>query len=105
MSGRFWSGALTIFLVAVLGTLTALAYSSLPDPSWIRGMYDAADSDDVVVSLTSAFASVAPLVVSDLRPILVVIRIHEPKESPAPVVLVSAACPRSPPFGRFALAA
>lgn len=41
-----------VLLLAIAG-LTALAYASPPDPSWIRGIYDDGDFDDVVVLLTS----------------------------------------------------
>ena len=40
-----------LFLVLVL--LTPIAYASPPDPSWIHGLYDGGDFDDVVVVVTS----------------------------------------------------
>ena len=44
--------------VVLLGTvlaalLTPLAYASPPDPSWIMGIYDDADYDDVVWFITA----------------------------------------------------
>ena len=45
--------------VGVLGTLCAtlalvpLAHASPPDPVWIAGIYDAGDSDDVILAATS----------------------------------------------------
>ena len=59
-----------IFAVAVailLAGLTPLAYASPPDPSWVRGIYDDADYDDVVVLITSAAAVAAPVLVVDIR--------------------------------------
>jgi hypothetical protein len=44
--------ALLCSSVAVL----PLAYGGPPDPSWIRGLYDGSDFDDVVVLLTSGCA-------------------------------------------------
>ena len=39
-------------LAIILLSLTALAYASPPDPSWVPGVYDGVDYDDVVVMLT-----------------------------------------------------
>lgn len=47
----FWLVAL---LVMGAVTLTALAYASPPDPSWVQGVYDGDDADDVVACLVSA---------------------------------------------------
>lgn len=44
---------LVLILVASLATLAPLAYSSPPDPSWIPGVYDDDDFDNVVITLTS----------------------------------------------------
>ncbi len=41
--------ALALLLLLGLSGLTPLAYASPPDPSWVRGIYDDADYDDVVV--------------------------------------------------------
>jgi hypothetical protein len=60
--------ALVLLLLLLVSGLTSLAYASPPDPSWIRGIYDGADYDDVVVMITSAAAATAPLLVVDLRP-------------------------------------
>ena len=39
--------------------LPALAYASPPDPSWLAGIYDDADYDDVVVLVMSATGTIA----------------------------------------------
>jgi hypothetical protein len=53
--------ALLIALMAgLLAGLSSLAYASPPDPSWIAGIYDDADFDDVVGLVTSATAVVGP---------------------------------------------
>src|SRR6185369_10111014 len=48
--------ALIAFLAAVLATISSLAYASPADPTWIPGVYDDADFDDVVGLVTSAEA-------------------------------------------------
>lgn len=59
-----------LFGVALLSTvlmgLTPLAYASLPDQTWLSGIYDNADYDDVILALTSTVGaadgvSVAPV--------------------------------------------
>jgi len=40
-------------LLVVLVALVPLAGASPPDPLWIGGIYGAADSDDVVLAVTS----------------------------------------------------
>jgi hypothetical protein len=59
--------ALSLLLLLGLSGLTPLAYASPPDPSWVRGIYDDADYDDVVVLITSAAAVTAPVLVVDIR--------------------------------------
>ena len=41
-------------LLLLSAVLTPMAYASPPDPSWIRGIYDDGDFDNVVVLITSA---------------------------------------------------
>jgi hypothetical protein len=53
--------ALLALIVLATGlALPALAHASPPDPSWIPGVYDDADFDDVVVRVTSGTGSAAP---------------------------------------------
>jgi hypothetical protein len=84
-------------VLLVLATLPSLAYASPPDPSWIPGLYDDADYDDVVVLLTSGTASVGPGPLSDLRPMVSPVR-HVPAlpgkmEDNAPVSIVRLRAP------------
>src|SRR5882724_3938000 len=51
---------LIVLILAVLTVISSLAYASPPDPSWISGIYDDADFDDVVGLVTSATALVGP---------------------------------------------
>jgi hypothetical protein len=53
--------ALLALIVLATGlALPALAHASPPDPSWIPGVYDDADFDDVVMRVTSGTGSVGP---------------------------------------------
>jgi len=56
-------GCALALLVLLLG-LAPLAHANPPDPTWIGGIYDDADYDDVVVTVTSAVG-----VVDEERPI------------------------------------
>src|SRR5262245_66663204 len=61
---------LLLLLWAVPALLPLLAYAIPTDPSWIPGIYDDGDYDDIVALVTSSTANVAPLLIADLRPIL-----------------------------------
>ena len=65
---RFSAGIQPILLL-VVAVLTPLAYGSPPDPSWIRGVYDGADYDDVVILVTSAVGVVSSCLLAELRPV------------------------------------
>jgi hypothetical protein len=80
--------------------LPTLAYASPPDPTWIPGIYDDADHDDVVTLATSATGDVAPALPSDVgaSPPLVgrVPRFVQPEpRRPAPSAVHSRAPPAS----------
>jgi hypothetical protein len=62
--------ALVLLLVGCLFSSTPLAYASPPDPIWIEGIYDAADGDDVIVSICGAGWSVALDPLACLAPLL-----------------------------------
>src|SRR2546426_12786784 len=70
MKLRAW---LLLLLVDVLVSVTALAYTSPPDPSWIGGIYDGGDFDDVVVFIVSTAALGEPVVSANARPAAIVI--------------------------------
>ena len=55
-------------LVSVMVVLTPIAWASPIDPSWIGGMYDDRDFDDVVSYLTSGTLAVPVLPTADLSP-------------------------------------
>ena len=53
-------GGLIILILAALAMTSSLGYASPPDPSWIPGIYDDADFDDVVGLATSETSLVGP---------------------------------------------
>jgi len=94
MLGRFsrLSVALLPALLLALILLTPLAYESPPDPSWVSGIYDGADYDDVVILITSAVGAVSSYLLTELRPL------HPPATRIAPLVPVAAFAPPSESF-------
>ena len=60
-------GCLIFLISAVLATIPTLAHASPPDPTWVPGIYDDADFDDVVGLVTSAKALVEPMDAAVLR--------------------------------------
>jgi len=85
-----------LFAIALCILLNPLAAASPPDPTWIRGLYDAADFDDVVIQIgllasacdTCTAPSLAvdslvyPLTLPGRRPL--VCRSRPPKQGRAP---------------------
>lgn len=75
---RPWRPALVLIVLGSLLAVLPLAHASPPDSSWIDGIYDDADYDDVValaVSVGSTLDS-APLIV--LSPIPIVLGLVHP---------------------------
>lgn len=85
-------------LLLLLSGLPALAYASPPDPSWVGGIYDGADYDDVIDAITSTTASPSPLFGADLRPILALVDAAPPTAEDAVLALPwSSLQSRAPP--------
>jgi len=55
-------------LLPILVALVPLADASPPDPSWLAGIYDAADFDEVVVAVISAAGTVSSIVLPSPNP-------------------------------------
>jgi hypothetical protein len=53
---RRWRRCLVLVLLVCCGTLPLLAQASPPDPTWLPGIYDDADYDDVIGLLTDTAA-------------------------------------------------
>ena len=54
--------AVLLLIVPVLILLPTIAFASPPDPSWIAGIYDGADGDDIVMLVYETAAADAPTV-------------------------------------------
>jgi hypothetical protein len=73
--------ALGLLLLACLISEIPLAYASPPDPTWTEGIYDDADGDDVVISLSWAAWIVELTPLSSLSPLIVAVPVA-PSGSP-----------------------
>lgn len=51
---------MALLILAAQSLLPALAHAGPPDPSWIPGIYDDADRDDLVLLVSSGAGSVTP---------------------------------------------
>jgi hypothetical protein len=90
--------ALALLLLLLVGGLTSLAYASPPDPAWIRGIYDDADYDDVIVMITSAASATAPVLLVNLRQIAPFVGPATQFENdPVPTCSLSSLQSRAPP--------
>jgi len=98
MRTRVWSRGLVLVLVALVLTLTGVAYASPPDPSWIPGLYDDDDFDNVVGFIISSSGVAVALVVSDLCPVRnpIVLQLP-PADDVVAFIPLSAFGPRAPP--------
>jgi len=95
---RTMSSLAALVLVAVLSTLTALADASLPDPSWIGGLYDDNDFDDVVGFITSSASLIDEVATGEFGPLgSFRINVPHPPESVMAFFGRSAVRPRAPP--------
>jgi hypothetical protein len=98
MKARGLRSVLPLLLLLGVSALTPLAYASPPDPSWIRGIYDGADYDDVVDMITSAAAATAPVLVVDVRLIPPLAGLAPQRaEDPVPTLPFSPLQSRAPP--------
>jgi hypothetical protein len=85
-------------LLIAPATVRTLAYASPPDPSWIHGIYDDADFDDVVWIAATGAGVTAPATPAVAPPVALAAERPAPsteRASPAPPR--SAARPRAPP--------
>ena len=97
MRTRVSTIVLTLVLVAVILTLTPLAHADPPDPTWISGIWDDDDFDDVVGYVTSAAGLLPNPIACDLRPVALP-ALLSPLGSQAVVSAPrSASSPRAPP--------
>ena len=87
-----------LLLVITLALPTSLAFASPPDPTWIRGIYDEGDFDNVV-DLISSSAGVVDLSPVDYRRVapLVIAVLPEMYERALPREGSALIQPRAPP--------
>lgn len=96
--GTFASRVLLVALIAIAPlTLVTLAHASPPDPSWVQGIYDDADHDDVATFLTSETGQVRVVTTPDPPIHVPAGRVAAPPERAGPIVAVSATRSRAPP--------
>jgi hypothetical protein len=86
-------------LVAAVLALAPAAHASPPDQSWIPGLYDNADFDDVVLLITSNLGAIQPSIVWSLRPVAPAVGLITPMDTePHPLSPLSSVLGRAPPL-------
>ena len=84
--------------VAVLCALVPLAYATPPDPTYLGGLWDNDDYDDVVILVTSSIGSTDTNTECDLtRPLAVIALVLPGEDELLPAALLSPHSPRAPP--------
>jgi hypothetical protein len=85
-------------LLTVAAMLPALAHATPPDSTWIAGVYDDGDFDDIVVRITSGTGDVPAALPTDLRPLHALVLGLGPVAEPVPAPLAGfPRKPRAPP--------
>lgn len=87
---------IALVLVLPVGGLKSLAYASPPDPSWVHGIYDDADYDDVV-SLITFESGTAAVRLAELEGIPLVVPVPPPSRERSSTLPVLPRQSRSPP--------
>ncbi len=86
-------------LVTAVLALAPVAHASPPDQSWIPGLYDNADFDDVVLLITSNLGAIQPALVWSLRPGGRAVGLVTPTDTePRPLFPLSSVLGRAPPL-------
>jgi hypothetical protein len=90
---------LGLVLIVTALALTPAAYASPPDPTWIAGLYDNADFDDVVLFITSGLGGVQPSLTWSPRVVALVVGVVPSVEISVPTSVSVASGPsRAPPL-------
>ena len=95
-TSRLFVLAVLVLLGPVIG-ITALAYASPMDPSWIHGIYDAADGDEIILLLTSEAGGVTPSMRPEVVRLLVVTGTLQHASTRVATATVSTLQSRAPP--------
>jgi len=89
---------LIAILVTLMVGLAPLAEASPPDQTWLGGLYDDADYDNVVLRVTSAVGAVESQIVDDTGPFQTVAERPIPFDESAPsAAVLSPNFSRAPP--------
>ena len=84
-----------LVLIALLAPM--LAAANVPDPTWIPGMYDGGDADEILALVWDGTPAVAGQPPALLEPHAVVL-VPSPAVPPAPSPLARPAVSRAPPL-------
>jgi len=86
-------------LVAIVLALVPVASGSPPDQTWIPGLYDDADFDNVILFITSSLGIFQPSLIFALRPaVLVLGLVSTMGTEQRPRLPLSSAFGRAPPL-------
>lgn len=87
--------ATVVFLVVLLAP--TLAAANVPDPTWIAGMYDGGDADEILTLVWDGAPGLAAHPPALLEPQAVVL-VSSPLVAPAPAHVAHPAVSRAPPL-------
>jgi hypothetical protein len=93
----FMQRLLLLMLVGATLALTPLAQASPPDQTWLPGLYDDADYDDVVRAVTASVASLEPPVVLDSRSVDTIVAVVTQTDESRPSTLTLSSNHTRPP--------
>jgi len=85
-------------LLSLIVVLTPMAWASPPDPSWITGIYDFRDFDDVVSYLTGGMVGIPALPVVYQVEFLPCVPPIPARSQSLGVYFLSSHSPRAPPL-------
>ncbi len=87
-----------LLLIGLMAALAPLAHASPPDQTWLAGLYDNGDYDDVILSITSAVSVVESQTSPDIGyGRVIVASVPTIDESPLPTAPLSSSTTRAPP--------
>ena len=86
-------------LITAVLALAPVAHASPPDQTWIAGLYDNADFDDVILFITSGLGAVQPSLMWSPRVVAPVVGLVSPADTPVQSLRRVASGPsRAPPL-------
>ena len=90
--------ALACLLCILISSLSLLAYAGPPDPSWVRGVYDNGDFDDVVCLIIANAGFIDDVATVEGRPDFVLMGAEVPRDDlPVAPCPLSSSQSRAPP--------